>query len=186
MADLAELPWFVVKGNYRGVVPDTLDVGMHPDQFRPWAEVTLTPWRVGPDNRLLEMDPELRLVDLVPPTTVLWLPTAARIETGVLRLPRLNAPAGETVPPTQGQIDAQNAAEGVPLIANDDTDALELGSDRIAWRVEFGPMTILGVPYRFSGFYFLGPTVAGYDAEDENWTPPTVDLTTVPRFVPVA
>jgi hypothetical protein len=184
MTDLAELPWFLVKGNYRGIVPDTLDVGTHPDQFRPWGEVTLTPWQVGPDNRLIAAEPELRLTEAAPPLTVLMLPTTARIETGALRLPRLNAPAGEDVPPTQGQIDAQNAAEGVPLIANDPDDTLELGDKRLAWRVEFGPMTILGVEYRFAGFYFLGPIVAGYDPDAEG-PAVEVDLTTVARFVPV-
>lgn len=184
MADLAELPWFLCTGNYRGIVPDTLDVGIRPDQYRPWAEVTLTPHLVGADNRIVTGEVERRLVGLTPPVTVLLLPTKARIETGVLRLPRLNAPAGETDPPTQGEIDEQQAAEGVPLIGNDDADTLELGTNRIAWRVEFGPMTILGTQYRFAGFYFLGPTITGYDPGDPEWAPPAVDLTTVGRFVP--
>ncbi|WP_319456848.1 MULTISPECIES: hypothetical protein [unclassified Mycobacterium] len=186
MADLAELPWFLCKGNYRGIVPDTLDVGIRPDQYRPWAEVVLTPWRVNVDNKVIAGDPELRLTDLDPPVTVLWLPTIARIETGVLRLPRLNAPAGETTPPTPTEIEEQQTAEGVPLIANNVADTLELGTTRIAWRAEFGPMTILGVSHRFSPFYFLGPVVADYDPEDPDWVPPEVDLTTVSRFVPAA
>ena len=184
MADLAELPWFLCTGNYRGIVPDTLDVGIRPDQYRPWAEVTLTPHLVGTDNKIVTGDVELKLTGLTPPATVLLVPTTARIETGVLRLPRLNAPAGETTPPTPGEIAEQQAAEGVPLLANDPADVLQLGTNRIAWRVEFGPMTILGTTYRYSGFYFLGPLVAGYDPEDPEWTPPTVDLTTVGRFVP--
>jgi hypothetical protein len=186
MADLAELPWFLCKGNYRGIVPDTLDVGIRPDQYRPWAEVTLTPHLVGTDNRIITGEVELKLAELVPPTTVLLTPTTARIETGVLRLPRVPAPAGETVPPTQGEIDEQLAAEGVPLLANDAADTLELGTNRIAWRVEFGPMTILGKQYRFSGFYFLGPTVTSYDPDDPDWSPLSVDLTTVGRFVPAS
>ena len=63
---------------------------------------------------------------------------------------------------------------------------LELGTTRIAWRVEFGPMTILGAQYRYGGFYFLGPVVADYDPADPDRSRPEVDLTTVERFVPAA
>lgn len=184
MADIAELPWFLCTANYRGIVPDTLDVGVRPDQFRPWGECVLTPWVVGPDNKIVVGQVERRLVDLTPPMTVLLTPITARIETGVLRLPRLPAPAGETVPPTIGEIAEQQTAEGVPLTANNTADVLELGALRIAWQVAFGPMTMLGQTYRFSSFYFLGPTVPTYDPEDPDWVPPTVDLTTVDRFVP--
>lgn len=72
----------------------------------------------------------------------------------------------------------------MPLTANSTADVLELGTLRIVWNVAFGPMTILGQTYRFSNFYFLGPEVADYDPGDTDWTPPTIDLTTVPRFVP--
>jgi hypothetical protein len=185
LADIAELPWFLCKGNYRGIVPDTLDVGIRPDQYRPWAEVTLTPHLLGTDNRIVTGEVELKLVELDPPATVLLLPTTARIETGTLRLPRHNAPAGETVP-SQGEIDEQQTAEGVPLLANDSADTLELGTSRIAWRVEFGPMTILGTQYRYGGFYFVGLVVADYDPADPDWSPPEIDLTTVERFVPAA
>ncbi|MCG5431260.1 hypothetical protein LV457_03015 [Mycobacterium sp. MYCO198283] len=187
MADIADLPWFLCKGDYRGVVPDTLDVGIRPDQYRPWAEATLTPQLVDTGNRLITAPagvPELRLTGLNPPLTVLLTPTTARIETGTLRLPRLNAPAGETTPPTQGQIDAQQTTEGVPLITNDAADTLALGTRRIAWRVDFAPMTILAREYRYTGFWFLGPIVSSYNPADANWSPPVVNLTTVTRFEP--
>ena len=47
MAELAALPWFLCKANYRGIVPDTLDVGIRPDQFRPWSECRAHPARAG-------------------------------------------------------------------------------------------------------------------------------------------
>ncbi|WP_061004284.1 hypothetical protein [Mycolicibacterium mucogenicum] len=184
MADLAALPWFLCKANYRGIVPDTLDVGIRPDQFRPWGECVLTPHVVDVDNKIVAGQVERRLISLTPPTTVLLTPITARIETGVLRLPRLPAPAGETDPPTPGEIAEQQTAEGVPLTANNTADVLELGTLRIAWQVAFGSMTILGQTYRFNSFYFLGPTVTDYDPDDEDWTPPEVDLTTVARFNP--
>lgn len=184
MADLAELPWFLCKANYRGIVPDTLDVGIRPDQFRPWGECVLTPHVINTDNKIVVGQVERRLISLVPPTTVLLTPITARIETGVLRLPRLPAPAGETDPPTPGEIAEQQTAEGVPLTANSAADVLELGDLRIAWYVAFGPMTILGQTYRFNSFYFLGPDVADYNPADPDWTPPEVDLTTVARFIP--
>lgn len=181
MADLAGLPWFHLEGNYRGVVPDTLDKYQLPDVFRPWAEVTITPAIARPDNKVDVSTPELRLTEFAPPLTVVLTPTIARIETGVLRLPRLNAPAGETDPPTQTDIDEQNAAAGVELLAN--APALQLSEGhRLVWRVDFGPMKINGVEYRYNGFWFEGPVVDDFGAE--GWTPPALDLTTVERFVP--
>ncbi|QEA10800.1 virion protein [Mycobacterium phage Weirdo19] len=181
MADLAGLPWFQLTGHYRGVVPDTLDVGMSPDAFRPWGEVVLTPLVADTAGRLDPGVPELRLTDYTPPMTVLLTRAVARIETGVLRLPRDNAPAGETDPPTQGDIDEQRNSEGVPLLANSAALQLPEGS-RLVWRVEFGPITILGNTYRYTGFHFEAPTITDHEAPE--WEPPIVDLTTVARFTP--
>lgn len=186
MSDIAELPWFIATGNYRGVVPDTLDVGLAPDQYRPWGDVTFTPHVLTTATG--KVDPagiELRLDQLDPPLTVILTPAKARIETGVLRLPRLNAPAGETVPPTQGEIDAQNAAEGVPLLAQSEVLDLPDGAE-LVWRVDFGPVTILGAQYTYRGFYFKPPPVTAAEFAAEGWTAPEVDLTTVARFVPAA
>ncbi len=181
MADLPGLPWFHLTGHYRGVVPDTLDVGMSPDVFLPWGEVTFTPGIADAGNRLDTTVPELRLTDLSPPVTVILTVIHARIETGVLRLPRDRAPAGETTPPTQGQIDEQLAAEGVDLIAN--AAALQLpDGHRLIWRVDFGDVSMLGRKHRYRGFYFEAPTVTDYG--DPEWTRPSVDLTTIERFTP--
>ena len=107
MADLAELSYFQLDGNYNGIIPDTFDPGLDPDFFNVWCDVTLG-LRVegGPKNGALE----LRLTSLTPPRTVLLVPIPARIETGVLRLPRAEAPATET--PTAEEREAQDAAEG--------------------------------------------------------------------------
>ena len=184
MADIAELPWFIAKGNYRGVVPDTLDVGLNPDAYRPWGDVTFTPHTLTTATGKLEAAGiELRLEALTPPLTVLLTPVKARIETGVLRLPRLNAPAGETTPPTQGEIDAQNAAEGVPLLAQSEVLELEAGTE-LVWRVDFAPVTILGAQYTYRGFYFRPPPVTAAEVAGAGWTAPEVDLTTVDRFTP--
>lgn len=184
VADIAELPWFIAKGNYRGVVPDTLDVGLAPDQYRPWGDVTLTPHVLT--TATTKVDPagiELRLEQLTPPMTVLLTPVKARIETGVLRLPRLNAPAGETVPPTQGDIDEQNASEGVPLLAHSDVLEFDEGTE-LVYRVDFAPVTILGAQYTYRGFYFRAPSVSGAVFSAPGWVVPEVDLTTVARLVP--
>lgn len=184
MADIAALPWFVAKGNYRGVVPDTLDVGLAPDQYRPWGEVTLTPHVLTTATGKVDAAGiELRLGALVPPLTVLLTPVRARIETGVLRLPRLAAPAGEDTPPTQGDIDAQNASEGVPLLANSTVLELDAGTE-LVWRVDFGPVTILGAQYSNRGFYFRPPTITAAAFAAPGWTAPALDLTTVARVTP--
>lgn len=184
MSDIAELPWFIAKGNYRGVVPDTLDVGLAPDQYRPWGDVTFTPHVLTTaTNKVDAAGVELRLDGLTPPLTVILTPAKARIETGVLRLPRLNAPAGETVPPTQGDIDAQQSAEGVPLLAGSEVLEFAEGTE-LVWRVDFGPVTILGAQYTYRGFYFRAPMVSAAEFAAEGWTAPEVDLTTVERLVP--
>jgi hypothetical protein len=186
VTDIAELPWFTAIGEYRGVVPDTLDVGLAPDQYRPWGDVTLTPHVLTTATGVVAAPGvELRLTDLTPPLTVLLTPVKARIETGVLRLPRLNAPAGETVPPTQGEIDTQNAAPGVPLLANSDVLEFAAGTE-LVWRVEFGSVTILGSQYSYGGFYFKPPTITAAAFAAPGWAAPEVDLTTVARFVPTA
>jgi hypothetical protein len=186
VADISELPWFVAIGEYRGVVPDTLDVGLAPDQFRPWGSVTLTPYTLTTaSGKVAAQGIELRLTELTPPLTVLLTPVPARIETGVLRLPRANAPAGEVVPPTTGEIAEQQAAPGVPLLANSELLELAAGTE-LVWRVEFGPVTILGASYTYAGFYFKPPTITAAAYAAPAWEAPEVDLTTVPRFIPAA
>lgn len=178
MADIAELPYFTARGNWRGIVPDTLDIGYRVDEFRPWGEVTLTPL-VATSGNVLEVDtPELRLTELDPPLTVLLVPTVARIETGVLRFARAEAPPADAVQPTLEEIAEQQEADGVPLLGNG--PELELGTRKLVYRVGFGPLTILGRNYTFGGFYFEAPTVAPATTTAE------VDLTTVPRWTPAA
>lgn len=176
MVDLAPLPYFTATGNYRGIVPDTLDVGYRPDEFRPWGDVTLTPRLADAGGRLVPATPELRLTALAPPVTVLLLPVKARIETGVLRFARAPAPPAEAVPPTLEEQQQQQTAEGVPLLAMG--PALQLGTSKLVYRVEFGPLTMLGRTYTFGPFYFEAPTV------DPAVTDAVVDLTTVPRWTP--
>lgn len=157
MADIAALPFFIATGNYRGIVPDTLDVGYRPDEFRPWGAVTITPLIASSDDKLRSETPELRLTTLTEPATVLLVPVSARIETGELRFGREPAASFDVAPPSTEQAAEQQAAAGVPLLANG--DALELGTDKLVYRVEFGDLTILGHSYRFGSFYFLAPTV---------------------------
>lgn len=178
MVDIAALPYFTAKGNYRGIVPDTLDTGYKPDEYRPWGKVTLTPFEASAANVLQTGTPELRLTALVPPVTVLLVPTEARIETGVLRFAREPAPAGEAVPPTLDEIQQQQGAEGVPLLAMG--PVLQLGTGKLVYRVEFGELTILGRTYTFDSFYFEAPVVAAGVTNAE------VDLTTVTRWSPAA
>ena len=178
MVDIASLPYFTAKGNYRGVVPDTLDVGYRPDEYRPWGEVTITPRIADADNKLRPATPELRLTELAPPLTVLLVPTKARIETGVLRFGREQAPPAEAVPPTQAEVQEQQESEGVPLLAMG--PALQLGTGKLVYRVEFGELTILGRTYTFEAFYFEAPVV------DPAVTTAVVDLTTVARWAPAA
>ena len=184
-AGSANLPWFIVTGNYRGVVPDTLDVGLAPDEYLPWGEVTLTPHVFTTATNTVERaSTELRLTELEPPVTVIVTPIRARIETGVLRLPRLNAPPNQT-PPTQDEIEEQLDAQGVPMLAN--SEALELGAGReLVWRVDFGPVTILGAQYSYRGFYFRPPTITPAAFAEHAWEPPELDLTTVARLTPAA
>lgn len=179
MADISTLPYFTAVGNWRGIVPDTLDVGYRPDQFRPWGTVELTPLVADADNKLdrIRPTPELRLIGQVPPVTVLLVPTEARIETGVLRFGRHNYPAGETELPSLQEIQDQQIAEGVPLLAM--SPALELGTSRLVYHVSFGELTILTRTYRFNSFYFEAPIV-----NDPEVTTAEVDLTTVTRWTP--
>lgn len=179
MADLAALPYFTARGNWRGIVPDTLDVGYRPDEFRPWGAVTLTALIASSGNILEPDTPEIRLTAQTPPVTVLLVPIAARIETGVLRFARAPFPAGEAVPPTLEEQQQQQVAEGVPLLAM--SSALELGTRKLVYRVDFGELTILGRTYRFDSFYFEAPIVA-----DPATTTAEVDLTTVARWAPAA
>lgn len=174
MADLA-LSYFQVDGTYRGIIPDTFDPGLGPDYFNVWCDVTLT-IRVegGPRDSALE----LRLTGSTPPQTVLLVPVAARIETGILRLPRAEAPATET--PTAEQRAEQVAATGVRLLAK--SAALGLGTGKLLCDVKFGPATILGKQWKFSDFTFEAPTVETYDPDN----PTKIDLTTVARYVPPA
>lgn len=184
MTDIAELPWFIAKGEYRGVVPDTLDVGLAPDQYKPWGDATFTAYKLTTaTGRAAPAGIELRLTELTPPLTVVLTPVKGRVETGTLRLPRVAAPAGEVTPPTQAEIDAQNASAGVPLMANSDVLELDAGTE-LLWRVEFGAMTILAASYTFNGFYFKPPTISAAAFAAPGWTAPVVDLTTVARFVP--
>jgi hypothetical protein len=176
VVDIAALPYFTAKGNYRGIVPDTLDVGYRVDEFRPWGEVTLSPMVASAGNALEADTPELRLTMLTTPVTVLLVPTVARIETGVLRFARAEAPPAEAVPPTLEEIQEQQLAEGVPLLAMG--PALELGTRKLVYRVGFGPLTILGRNYTFGSFYFEAPVVSPATTDAE------IDLTTVARFTP--
>lgn len=172
MADLPGLSYFQLDGTYNGIVPDTFDPGLNPDFFNVWCDVTLT-LRVegGPKNGALE----LRLVSMTPPRTVLLVPIKARIETGVLRLPRANAPILET--PTEPEYDEQVAATGVRLLAK--SAVLELGAGKLLCDVKFGPAKIIGQDWRFSDFTFEVPTVEVYDEQN----PTKRDLTTVERYI---
>ncbi|MBU8831491.1 hypothetical protein [Mycolicibacterium goodii] len=174
MADLP-LSYFQLDGTYRGIVPDTFDPGLGPDYYNVWCDVTLT-LRVegGPKDRALE----LRLTGLTPPQTVLFVPVNARIETGVLRIPRQPAPPGET--PTAGQYAEQEAATGVRMLAK--STALGLGTGKLLCDVKFGLAKIQGEQWRFSDFTFECPTVETYDPDN----PVKLDLTTVPRYTPAA
>lgn len=184
MADIVELPWFIATGNYRGVVPDTLDVGLAPDQYRPWAGVTFTEYRLTTaTGKAAPAGIELRLTELTPPLTVILTPVPARIETGVLKLARLPAPAGEAVPPTTEEIAEQQAAAGVPLLANSEVLEFAAGTE-LLYRVDFSPMTILGGQYTYTGFYFQPPTITAAAFTAPGWTAPELDLTTVARFEP--
>ncbi|OCB59681.1 hypothetical protein A5722_04715 [Mycobacterium vulneris] len=172
MADLA-LSYFQLDGTYRGIIPDTFDPGLGPDFFNVWCELTLSLRVEGDpkDNAL-----ELRLLTLTPPQTVLLVPVPARIETGVLRLSRAEAPATETPTPTQRA--EQEAATGVRMLAK--SAALGLGTKKLLCDVKFGQAKILGQQWRFTDFTFEVPTVETYDPENPN----KVDLTTVARYTP--
>ncbi|WP_074367291.1 hypothetical protein, partial [Mycobacteroides abscessus] len=116
MADINDIPWFKCVGLYGNIVPDTLDSGYRPDHFKPWGAVTFTPRIAGPDNKLDPPEPQFRLTAHTPPITLLLVPFDARIENGVLKLPRLDAPAGEN--PTPTEIDQQRVSVGLDMIAN--------------------------------------------------------------------
>ncbi|MCU8693950.1 hypothetical protein OE265_20880 [Mycobacteroides abscessus] len=181
MADINDIPWFKCVGLYGNIVPDTLDSGYRPDHFKPWGAVTFTPRIAGPDNKLDPPEPQFRLTAHTPPITLLLVPFDARIENGVLKLPRLDAPAGEN--PTPTEIDQQRASVGLDMIAN--STALQLASGyKLVYQVQFGTMKVLGKEHTFGSFWFVAPTVADFTTEP-TWTPPTIDLTVVERFTPV-
>ena len=149
MADLPFLTTCYLDGQLRAMIGDTYDPGFGPDAFKPWVDVTITPTLVGADSL------EVRIVDQDPDLTVLLLPIAARIETGVLRIVRGPAPASET--PSAAEYAAQQDAVGVPLIA--ETPALELPAGvHLAYKVVFSPFKIGGRPYTLAPFAFPAPT----------------------------
>lgn len=176
MADLVALSYFQLDGNFNGIIPDTFDPGLDPDYFNVWCDVTLSLRVAGgkQDGAL-----ELRLTSLTPPRTVLLVPIPARIETGVLRLPRAEAPASET--PTGPQRAEQEAATGVRLLAMSNTLGLGVGA-KLLCDVKFGPAKILGQTWRFTDFTFEVPTVEPADYDPD--APVELDLTTVARYVP--
>lgn len=175
MADIVGLSYFQVDGTYRGIIPDTFDPGVEPDYFNVWCDVTLG-LRVegGPRDSALE----LRLTSLSPPQTVLLVPVRARIETGVLRLPRAAAPANDT--PTSEEYNEQVATTGVRMLAK--SDVLGLGEGKLLCDVKFGAAKIAGQTWRFRDFTFEVPAVdpGDYDTDE----PVQVDLTTVTRYTP--
>lgn len=172
MADIAGLNFFQLDAIYRGLIPDTFDPGFDPDFFNVWCEAIIRARIVGgPKNGKTE----LRLETLTPPQTVFLVPVRARIETGVLRLPRAAAPAGET--PTAPEQAEQEDATGVRLLAKS-TD-LGLGDGRLIYDVSFGLAKISGSEYQFETRHIEAPTVENYDPEDP-LTLVSVDLTTEP------
>lgn len=181
MADVNEIPWFRAVWHAGGIVPDTLDSGYRPDYLTPWADVTFTPHIVDGANRVVRGEPQLRLTNHAPPLTLMLVPFAARLEDGVLKLPRLPAPAGEN--PTPTEVAEQEAAEGVEMVAN--STVLQLQAEhKLVYEVSVGTMKLLGKQHQFDPMWFAAPTVDDYVPPPGDWTPPVVDLTTVTRFVP--
>lgn len=149
MADLPYLTTFFADWNAAGITGDTWDPGFGPDAFRPWCDVQFTPVLIGQDSQ------EISITAQTPKLTLLLLPVAARLESGVLKAVRTAAPIQET--PTAGEWEEQEESIGVPLTA--ETAALELPPGvHLIYRVTFGPMKIQGGTYTFDGFDFAAPT----------------------------
>lgn len=140
MADQPELTAFRLDAHYRAIVADVTgafgDPGQLPDYFNVWSDLTITPTVEGERDT-----PELRIVDAVPPLTLLLTPTPARIETGVLRL------AG-----------ADAGVDGVWLTAQSDILDLPVGK-RLLYTVSFGDVKVNDRIFRYDDVTFAAPIV---------------------------
>ena len=174
MTDLPGLSYFQIDQLVNGLVADTLDVGYDPDVYNVWMSLEIRP-RVEAAPGLTS----LRLTALTPPRTLILTITDARIETGELKLPRANAPAGDQSLPTPQQQADQQASKGLRLLAH--SDQLGIGANRLLYDFVPGDCVINGRTYRLPAFTIAAPHVDPSTYDTTN--PPKVNLTTAPRVV---
>ncbi|GAS94448.1 uncharacterized protein RMCC_1414 [Mycolicibacterium canariasense] len=180
MADLSYLTTFFVDWQARGIIGDTFDPGFNPDAFKPWCDILFTPKLIGQDSQ------EIAILNQDPMMSLLLLPIAARLESGVLKAVRGPAPATGPDTPTAEQYNEQVDSVGVPLIA--ETPALELPAGvHLIYRVHFEPMKINGGQYKFDDFDFAAPTSAtriNLTSVERINLPPSSDNQLVLRLIP--
>lgn len=132
MADYGALTYCRVVGLFNTIIGDTTgvfgDPGSTPDIYNVNMPATLKVWVLGTNRDTV---PEFRITGATPPRTILLAPIAARIESGVLRLPG-----------------ADEGVNGVDVVAK--SDVLVLDDDHpLLLTVDFGDAVISGNTYRF-------------------------------------
>lgn len=146
MADYDQLTYFHLQGLYDGITGDTTgvygDAGYEPDMFAVNMSATIIYGVPGPEGQMVTAPPELRIAAANPPRTLLLVPVAAQVLSGVLQLP--------------GQ---DTGVAGVDLVAMSPM----LGLDTLLCQVKFGPASIGGMSFQFDPVTFVVPTVQQSD-----------------------
>lgn len=147
MADYDELTYFHLQGLFNGITGDTTgiygDAGYEPDLFAVNMTATIVYGQPGPDGQIVVAPPELRITGANPPRTLLLLPVAAQVTSGVLQLP------GQDL-----------GVYGVDLVAV--SPVLNM-SKTLLCQVSFGPASIGGREFQFDPVTFVVPTVLPAD-----------------------
>jgi hypothetical protein len=164
MADFNDLTYFHLQGLFNAITIDSTgnfgDAGPEPDLFNVNMTATISYYLVNMANELIAPPPLLPLPTATPPRTLMIVPMAVEVTSGVLVVP--------------GAIDVQGSAiQGVDMVAR--SAILGLPEDqKFVAKVVFGAASIGGGLFQFDPIIFEIPAV-----ELEDYTANFVQILTV-------
>lgn len=160
MADFNDLTYFHLQGLFNAITIDSTgtfgDAGPEPDLFNVNMTATITYYLVNSRNELIDLPPLLPLPTATPPRTLLIVPMAVEVTSGVLVVPG----AGPGV-------------QGVDMVAR--SAILDISdTQKFVAKVAFGTASIGGGLFQFNPILFEIPTV-----EIDDYTANFVQILTI-------
>lgn len=145
MADFNDLTYFHLQGLFNAITIDSTgtfgDAGPEPDLFNVNMSATINYFLTNNANELITPPPLLPLPTATPPRTLMIVPMAVEVTSGVLMVPG-----------------AASGVAGVDMVARSEILGIPAGQRFVA-QVKFGAASIGGGQFQFDPILFEIPTV---------------------------